>query len=123
MIDLKNIAARELPRKTVKVNILGQVQEQEIHPLQGEARLKSWSLDFSENASKSTLERVIIALTQGADLPADIATRLISLDWDAAVSLAGEILNFTNEFEKTIAEEKKTAEKNLPPEAGTATQA
>lgn len=123
MIDLKNIAARELPRKTVKVNILGQVQEQEIHPLQGEARLKSWSLDFSENASKSTLERVIIALTQGADLPADIASRLISLDWDAAVSLAGEILNFTNEFEKIIADEKKTAEKNLPPEAGTVTQA
>lgn len=121
MIDLKKIAAKELPKKTVKVNILGNIQEQEITPLEGEARLKSWSLDFSENASKSTLERVMIALTNGANLPLDVVNQLISLDWDAAVSLAGEILNFTNEFEKTIADEKKAAEKNSLPEAGTGT--
>lgn len=121
MIDLKKIAAKELPKKTVKVNILGNVQEQEIHPLEGEARLKSWSLDFSENASKSTLERVMIALTNGADLSEDIAHRLISLDWDAAVSLAGQILKFTSEFEATIAAEKATAEKNSLPEGGTDT--
>ena len=121
MIDLKKIAAKELPKKTVKVNILGNIQEQEITPLEGEARLKSWSLDFSENASKSTLERVMIALTNGANLPQDVVSQLISLDWDAAVSLAGEILNFTNEFEKTIADEKKAAEKNSQPEAGTGT--
>lgn len=121
MIDLSKIQARELPTKTVNVNILGHVQQQEIRPLQGEDRIRSWSLDYARNAAESTVERVKITLTSGARLTPEIADKLIALDWDAAVNLAGEVLRFTDEFEKAIAEEKSSAEKNSPAEAGTDT--
>ena len=121
MIDLKNIKARELPKKTVKVNILGTEQEQEITVLTGENRIRTWSLDFTVNADESTVKRVKICLEAGAGLPESDVDLLISLDWDAAVSLAGEVLAFTREFDAKISDEKAKAEKNLTADVSTAT--
>ena len=120
-IDLSKIKARELPKKTVKVNILGTEQEQEITVLTGENRIRTWSLDFSVNADESTVKRVKICLEAGAKLPEKDVDLLIKLDWDAAVQLAGEVLACTREFDGEITAAKAAAEKNLKADVSTAT--
>lgn len=121
MIDLSKIKAVELPEKTVKVNILGTIQEQKIKPLTGDHRLRSWALDYTHDPAQSTHDRVMLTLIHGAGLDAKTALGLISVDWDAAVTLSADVISFTEEFEKTIAEEKKTAEKNLEADTSAAT--
>ena len=119
MIDLSKIKAKELPKKTIKVNILGTVQEQEITVLTGENRIKSWSLDYTQNPEESTLKRVRICLTGGAGVPEKDAELLIHLDWDAAVEICGQVMEFTREFDDKISAEKSDAEKNLKAETET----
>ncbi len=121
MIDLSKIKAVELPEKTVKVNINGTIQEQNIKPLTGDHRLRSWALDYTHDPAQSTHDRVMLTLVNGAGLDAKTALKLISVDWDAAVTLSADVLNFTEEFEKKIAEEKKNAEKNLNTDTSAAT--
>ena len=121
MIDLKKIKAKELPKKTITVNILGTKQEQEITVLTGENRLKSWALDFDSNPEESALKRVKICLIAGANLPSADAETLIRLDWDAAVKIAGDVLALTREFDDAVAAEKTAAEKNLKAEDSTVT--
>ena len=121
MIDLSKIKAVELPEKTVKVNIHGTIQEQNIKPLTGDHRLRSWALDYTHDPAQSTHDRVMLTLVNGAGLDAKTALELISVDWDAAVTLSADVLNFTEEFEKKISEEKKNAEKNLNTDTSAAT--
>ena len=119
MIDLSKVKARELPKKTVEVNILGTKQEHEITVLSGESRIRTWSLDYTQNPDESTLKRVKICLGGGAGLSEDEIVQLISLDWDAAVQLCGEIMLFTREFESKLATEKAGAEKNSAADVST----
>lgn len=123
MIDLSKIAAKEIPTKTVTVNILGTITETTIRPLTGQNRMDYWALDVGDDIAKCTKERVFISLKNGAGMKMEDIFQLIVLDWDAAVSLAGNIHTFTVEFEEEISKIKKEAEKNFQAAGGKTTPA
>ena len=111
-IDFANLKPRELPTKTITVNVLGVPQSLDIHPLTGQTRLAYWATDFIEDRLELVNRRTRLALTNGADLTEDEAEKLIGLDWDAALEVFVQVNIMTQEFDEAVAKEKAEAEKN-----------
>lgn len=118
-MDLSKLKPIELPKKTVEVKINGEVQEQEIRPLTGSARIESWAHSNGADIGESTERRVEIALIHGAGLSELNAKMMIDIDWFAAVNLSNEVYGFTNEYEVSRAREADDAKKNSSKEEET----
>lgn len=123
MLDLSNIPAYKLPEKTEKIKICKIEKEVTFKPLVGKKRLEVWTT-FRNNKKEEielTLDRIYIACMDGVGMTDEETSRLIELDWEAALDLTGRVIVFTNKFEDSRKAEEKKAEKNSDPEGGTIT--
>lgn len=123
MLDLSDIPAYKLPEKTEKIKICGIEKEVTFKPLVGEKRLEMWALFRSDKKEETELllDRIYLACMDGVGMTDKETAKLIDLDWEAALDLAGRVIAFTNEFEKSRKAEEEKAEKNSDPEGGTIT--
>lgn len=123
MLDLSDIPAYKLPEKTEKIKICGIEKEVTFKPLVGKKRLEVWT-SFRNNKKEEielTLDRIYIACMDGVGMTDEETSRLIELDWEAALDLTGRVIVFSVEFEKSRKAEEEKAEKNSDPEGGTIT--
>ena len=123
VIDFSKIKAKDLPEKEEKINILGTIFKVKIKPLTGLARMEYWALDHQEEADERTRKRVISTLVHSAGFEEAEVFKLISVDWSAAIDLAGRIYKFTLDYESELDVLKAEAEKNFQAVSGTVTQA
>ena len=115
-IDLSKIPAREVPvKKDEIIRICGVEQTCDIRPLTGEGALEEWAtqLGNERETPEAVKHRVLVNLKYGAGLTVEQCADLIRLDWDAALTLAAKVMEFTAEYNRTLAEERDKAEKNL----------
>ena len=122
IIDFSKIKAKDLPEKEVNVNVLGTIFKVKIKPLTGIARMEYWALDHQEEADERTRKRVFSTLINSAEFTEADVSKLISLDWSAAIDLAGTIFRFTLEYEESLSKLKSEAEKNFQKDSQTDTQ-
>lgn len=112
-LDLSNIPAREIPEKKDKITILGVEKDVTYKPLTGANRLNLWSTFRNDGKGyEATIERVYIVLEHAVGMEKEDISRLIELDWEAALDLTGRCIMFTNEFEDSVNKETAAAEKN-----------
>lgn len=107
-IDLSKIKATKPATKEFTTTIAGVEQTFTIAALDGVARLSLIGID----GPSAVVDRTLLALTTSLSLSEAQANSLINADWEAALAIASEIVTFTIDLEKALAEERAVAEKN-----------
>lgn len=109
-IDLSFLKHTELPTKDVKLKVNGEEQEFTIKAIsnRGLTSIAAISPDDLDRSSKMCL----LALMYGVDISQEQAISFMNFDITAADTLAGIILEFTNEYNKKLAEAKTEVKKN-----------
>lgn len=107
-IDLSKLKAAKPATKEHTETIAGDRQTFTITALDGAARLELLGLE----GRGELINRTRLALVKGLGITPAEAEKLIQADWEAALSIAGEVVMFTCSLQKAIATEKAAAEKN-----------
>lgn len=122
-IDLSLVPARELPVREETILVAGKEIPVSYKPIVGEDRLRVWSSTHNNDAPHDValLERIHITLEKGVGMNEKEIEKLISLDWEAALSLAGKVISFSTEFQNAAKAEEDKAGKNSDPEGSEVT--
>lgn len=117
-IDLSLIKVRELPEKEDTILICGMETKVTYKPVVGEDRLKLLWMGQTDDktVSDAMLERINVMLSAGVEMSQEDISKLIEVDWYAAVELAERVYAFTADFEDSVKVEEEKAEKNSDPE-------
>lgn len=109
-IDLSFLKHKELPTKEITVEINGEVQTFDIHPINGRG-LTSLGLITEDDVDK-TSKMCLLALMYGLDLTQNEAELFMNNDIVAADTIAAQIIEFTGDYTKEIQDAKEYAKKN-----------
>lgn len=117
MIDLDSIQIPDLPEKTVQVRFRGKLENFVIRPMTGEKRIRFISLDVpDEEQDTRTIKRMKLALTCVKGINEGNAGKMTEIDWQAVGQLTNRVIEFTHEYERSLLETAKQAEKNSLPD-------
>jgi hypothetical protein len=121
-LDLSKLAALELPKKEIEVNILGDVQKVTVSAFDDGVSLDI--ADIAEVYPESQERRVRKKLLcECAGLSEDDAEKLIRYDRNAAFVIVNAVFDLRDEFLKARETERAKAEKNSNREGSVLTQA
>ena len=109
-IDLSKLKHKELPTKTLEIEVLGEPQKITIKPINGRG-LTSLGL-ISEDDIDRSAKMCLIALMYGLNLTQNEAELFMNNDIVAADTIAAAIIEFTGEYTQEIASAKDYAKKN-----------
>lgn len=109
-IDLSRIKHKELPTKSITVEIDGESQLFDIKPISGRG-ITSLGLIREDDIDKSS-KMCLLALIYGLEISQEDAEMFMNAETLAADSIAAQILAFTSEYQNEINNAKTEIKKN-----------
>lgn len=109
-IDLSFLKHKELPFKNITQVINGEEQTFTIYPISGRG-VTSIGLIGDEDVDKNS-KMCLIALMYGLKITQEEAEMFMNAETVVADIIAAQILNYTKDYQKTIAEASKEIKKN-----------